>query len=96
MPAALLLVLAFRIRMPANRLAEWHAGWLERERDVIPSPELRDDDLNVLLSSAGDQEFFGLRIPPESHGRIGLEDAMNGDANAILVGASLGLDGERQ
>ena len=94
-PAGLLLVLALGVGLAANRLAIGHLGRLERQVHVVALVQLGDDHLDVLLPRAGQQKFLGLRVARETQRRILFQNPVNRRADAVLVGARLGLDGER-
>ena len=59
--AALLLVASLHVGLAANGLAIRHLGRLQVDFGVIAVLQLRDDDFDVLLAGARDQEFLGLR-----------------------------------
>jgi len=66
----------------------------ERQVDVVAFVQLRDDHLDVLLPRAASKNYLRLRIarkcsdgPPRESGDRG--------ADAVFVGARLGLDRER-
>src|SRR5579862_3234548 len=90
----LFLVLAFRVGLGANGFAIGHLGRVQGELDVIALAELGHDDFDVLLAGTGEQKFLGLRIAAEVQGRVFFENFVDGDADAVFVGASLGLDGK--
>src|SRR5207245_4200645 len=61
---------------------------------VIPLLQLCDDYLNVLLTRACDEEFFGLRVAKEAQHRVFLHELVDARTEFVFVGATLGLYGE--
>ena len=62
MAAGLFFVFAFGVGFAANGFAIRNFRRLEREVDVVTLVEFGDDDFDVLLAGAGEEEFFRLRI----------------------------------
>ena len=65
-PAGLFFVLAFDVSLAANGFSVRNFGRLQGEVNVIALVELGDDDLDMLLAGAGEQELLGLRIAHET------------------------------
>ena len=53
-----------------------------------------DDDFDVLLAAAGQQELLGLRVAVEAQRLVLFENPVDGVAHAVFVVARLGFDGE--
>ena len=82
--AGLLFVFAFGVGFAANGFAIRNFGRLEREVDVIALVQLGDDDFDVLLAGAGEQEFLGLRIARETERGVFFEDFVNARRRSCL------------
>ena len=61
-PAGLFLVLAFGVGFAANSFTVGNLGRFEREVDVVAFLKFGDDDFDVLLAGARENEFLCLRI----------------------------------
>ena len=92
--AGLLLVAALHVGLAADGLAVRDLGRLQVDLGVIALLELRDDDFNVLLPGAGDQEFLGLRIAEEAQHGIFFHELVDPGPELVFVGAALGFDRE--
>ena len=92
--AGLLLVAALDVGGAADGFAVGHLGGLEDDLGVVAALELADDDLDVLLAGAGDEEVLGLRIAEEAQHGVLFHELVDADAEFVFVGAGLGLDGE--
>ena len=92
--AGLLLVASLDVGFAANGFAIRNLGRFEHDFGVVTLLHLGDDDFNVLLSGAGDQEFFGLRIAEEAQHGVFFHELVETDAELVFIGAALGLDGE--
>jgi hypothetical protein len=68
---------------------------MEDHVDAVLFLQLRNDDLDVKLALAGDEELLGLLVAAELDGRILFDDASDGDAEFVLIAARLRLDRER-
>ena len=70
-------------------------GSLEVHFGVITVLQLGNDDFDVLLAGARDEEFLGLGIAEEAQHGILFHQLVDAVAQLVFVGAGLGLDGER-
>src|SRR3954447_4585084 len=70
-----------------------------RLADVRLDPELAlhpvDQHLEVQLAHAGDDGLAGVLVGPDLEGRVLLGEPLDRDAQLLLVGLRLGLDGDR-
>ena len=82
--AGLFLVFAFGVGFAANRFAIGNLGRLERQVHVIALMQLGDDDFDVLLARAGEQEFLGLRIARKTQRGIFFQNFVNGGCRCGL------------
>ena len=87
--ASLFLVPALDIGTAADRLAIRNLRRMKLDLDLIALLQFADDDFQVLLSVAGEQKLFGLRIAVEVERGIFLEDSMYRRAEAVFIVASL-------
>ena len=94
MAAGLLFVFAFGVGFAANGFAVGDFGRMHDQFDVVALAELGDDDFDVLLPGAAEQKFLGLRIAGEAQGQIFLQNFVNGETDAVFIGAGFGFDGE--
>ena len=92
--AALLLVASLHVGAPANGLAIRNLRRLQVHLGVVAVLQLGDDDFDVLLAGAGDQEFLRLRIAEEAQHGVFFHQLVNAVAQLVFVGTRLGLDGE--
>ena len=53
-----------------------------------------DNDFDVLLAAAREQEFLRLRVARETQRGIFFHDFVNGDADFVFIGARFGFDGK--
>ena len=95
MAAGLLLVLALRLGLGANRLAVGNLGRFERDFNVEAPLEFRNRHFHVLLARAGEQKLLRLRVAREPQQQVFFQHAMDGGGELVFVAARLGLDGER-
>ena len=93
-PPVCFLCLPSASALRANRFAVGNFGRMDHQIDVIALAELGDHDFHVLLAGTAEQELLGLRIATEAQCEVLFEDLVNGDADAVFVGAGLGLDGK--
>src|SRR5581483_7508669 len=77
-----------------DRLAIRNLRWMKDDVDAVLLVQLRDDDLHVQLTLAGEEELLRLRIACEADRRIFLDDARNGGAELVFIAARFRLDGE--
>ena len=61
---------------------------------MVPVLQLGDDDFDVLLAGARDQEFLRLGVAEEAQHGIFFHQLVDAVAQLVFVGAGLGLDGE--
>ncbi len=92
--AGLFLVAALHVGSAANGFAIRHFGRLQDHFGVIPVLQLRDDDFDVLLAGARDQELLGLRVAEKTQHGVLFHQLVEAVAQLVFVGAGLGLDGE--
>ena len=92
--AGLLLVLALGVGLGANRLAIGHLRRLERDVHLESLAQLGDHHFDVLLPGAGQQKLLGLRVLREAQRQVFFQNLVNTLADAVFIGARLGLDGE--
>ena len=94
MAAGLLLVAALHVGGTADGLAIGNFRSFESDIDAVAPLQPADDDFDVLLAGAGQQEFAGLRIAVETKRLVLFQDAVDGVAHAVFVVSRLGFDGE--
>ena len=94
MAAGLLLVASLHVGLAANGLAIGNLGRFQHDFGVVALLHLRDDDFNVLLAGARDQEFLGLRVAEEAQHGVFFHELVDAGAELVFVGAALGLDGK--
>ena len=92
--AGLLLVAALDVGPAADRLAIGNLRRLQGDIHAVALLQAADDDFDVLLPAAGQQELAGLRVAVEAQGLVLFQDAVDGVAHAVFVVARLGFDGE--
>ena len=68
---------------------------VQRHVDAVALLQPADDDFDVLLPGAGQQEFFRLRIAIEAQRLILFENLVDRVAHPVFVVARLGGDGIR-
>ena len=92
--AGLFLVLAFGVGLAADGFSVGNLGRLQREVDVVTLLHFGDNDFDVLLAAAGEEEFLCLGIARETERGIFFHDFVDGDADFVFIGAGFGFDGE--
>ena len=90
--AGLLLVAAVRLGRRLDRLAVRNPRRLQVHVDAEAPFQLRDRDLDVQLSLAGEQQLLGLRIAAVADRRILFLEPVHRRADLVLVAAGLRLD----
>ena len=90
--AGLFLVAAVGFHALRNGFAIRNARRLEQHFDAEAALQLRDRDLDVHLSLAGEQQLVGLRIALVLDGRILFLEPMHRRADLVFIAAALRLD----
>jgi hypothetical protein len=93
--AGLLLVASLHVGFAANSLAVRNFGSLQDHFRVIALLKLRNDDFDMLLAGARDEEFLGLRIAEETQHAIFFHQFVYAGPELVFVRAALGFDGKR-
>src|SRR5258705_14003347 len=83
--AGLLDVSAFRERLLANRFAIGNLGASDVGLHVVFAQHAVDDEFKVKFTHAGDQGLAGIGFGGNAAGRIFLRDALQGNAQFVLV-----------
>ena len=94
-PPRLLLVLAFRVGLAANRFAVGNFRRMQRQLHVIALAQLRHHHFDVLLPRAAQQKFLRLRIARKTQRQILFQNFVNRHADAVFVRARLRFDRKR-
>ena len=93
--AGLLGVLHLAIGGPRQRFLVGHLRTADGGLDAELALEAVDDDLEVQLAHAGDDDFAGLLIGLDPERRVFGHQLLHARAELFLVGLGLRLDGER-
>ena len=84
----------FGFRRSADRLAVGHLRLADVGADAELALHAVDDDFQVQLAHAGQNRLAGIGIGGDAQRGIFLHQLADGDAELLLVGLCLGLDGE--
>ena len=93
--AGLLGVLHLAIGRTRQRFLVGHLRTADRRLDAELALEAVDDDLEVQLAHAGDDDFAGLLVGLDPERRVFGHQLLHARAELFLVGLGLRLDGER-
>ena len=78
----------------ADRLAVGHLRLADVGGDLELAHHAVDEHVEVQLAHAGDERLAGLLVVVDAERRILLGEPLEGDAELVLVGLRLGLDGD--
>src|SRR5690348_14649770 len=93
-PPGLLLVPALHVGFAADGFAVGHLGRLQIDLGVVALFQFGNDDFDVLLAGAGDEEFLGLLVTEEAQHGVLFHDLVDAVGELVFIGARLGFDGE--
>jgi len=91
--AGLFFVAALHAGGAANGFAIGNFGCVQLDFDTVAALETADDDFDMLLAVAGEQEFVGLRIAIKAQGTVFFENFVDGGREAVFIVARFGGDG---
>src|ERR1700675_4424595 len=92
--AGLLDVAALGERLLANRFAIGNLRAADIGLHVVFAQHAVDDNFEVKLAHAGDQGLAGIGLGGNAERGIFLREALQGDAQFVLVGLGFGFDGD--
>ena len=83
--AGLFLVTALDLGLAADGFPIRNFRRVQRDVDAVAFLQPADDDLDMLLAAAGEEEFFCLRIAVKSQGLIFFQDLVKRVAHPVLI-----------